>query len=79
VKFHSVLLQKSGISRGFRTTATSIRSTRGTYPATYSDKTVLRHPQEVNCKTKAHGRGFAYTIPQEALPAKRAEQLENIT
>ena len=80
VKFHFVLLLKSAISRRFQTTFTPLHSTSGTtYPATYCDKTVLHHPEEVNCKTKAHRRGFVYTIPQEALPAKRAEQLENIT
>jgi len=47
--------------------------------ARYCEKTVLSDAEEVKWKTKAHRGGFAYTIPQEALPAKRAEQLENIT
>jgi len=61
-------------------TATPLHSTSGTTnPATYCDKTGLHHPEEVNCKTKAHSSAFAYSIPQEAVPAERAEQLENIT
>jgi len=80
VKFHSVLLLKPAISRGYQTTATPLHSTSGTTnPATYCGKTGLHHPEEVSCKTKAHTSGFAYSIPQEALAALSAAQLENIT
>jgi len=76
MKVRSVFLLKSTISRGFQTTATPLHSTSGTNPATYCDKTGLHHPEEVNCKTKAHGSGIVYRFPEEALQAKRGEQLE---
>ena len=80
MKLHSVLLLKSAISKGFQPTDTPLHSTSGTInPAAYCDETGLHHPQKVNRETKAHTSGFAYSIPQEALPARSAERLENIT
>jgi hypothetical protein len=77
VKFNSVLLLKSAIWQGFQTTVISLHSTSRTNPATYCDKTGFLHPEEVNCKTKAHRSGIFYLIPQEALPASSADQLES--
>jgi len=77
VKFNSVSLLKSAICWMFQTTATPLHSTCWTTnPPTYCDKTDLHHPEEVNCKTTAYGSGFVYCFHQEALPARRAGQLE---